>query len=220
MSAMEQNKEPEAKTRIFNAAVRLFSRKGFNAVGMRELAAEAKVNLAMINYFYGSKHGLLEAILEDFFQDVHKVMLENVFGDDPPEARLRRYIEAVVAFMGQRHEQALLTFTQIPLDDPKITDFKLRWMLLLFQTMIEGVVGDLEAKLGRPVPKHVIGPAMLGAAIAHYLVKPVLEKMGLFEFDEEFYRELPAVIGQIAIHGILSLAETPDLAAGPGLEKK
>ena len=51
------------KERIFRSAVYLFARHGFAGTGLRELAARAEVNLAMINYFYGSQKGLLKEIL-------------------------------------------------------------------------------------------------------------------------------------------------------------
>ncbi len=43
------------KERIFCFAVYLFARHGFAGTGLRELAARAEVNLAMINYFIAPK---------------------------------------------------------------------------------------------------------------------------------------------------------------------
>jgi AcrR family transcriptional regulator len=42
----------------------LFSQKGFDATSTREIAAAAGCNLALINHYFGSKEGLLVAILE------------------------------------------------------------------------------------------------------------------------------------------------------------
>ncbi len=62
-----ESPKPAPRDRIFQTAVRLFAKHGFAGTGMRELANKADVNLAMINYFYGSKKGLLKEILDDFF---------------------------------------------------------------------------------------------------------------------------------------------------------
>ena len=53
-----------AKQRIFEAALALFARKGYAAVGVREIAKHANVNISMINYYYGEKAGILKAIID------------------------------------------------------------------------------------------------------------------------------------------------------------
>jgi AcrR family transcriptional regulator len=54
------------RQRIFDAAVRLFARRGFEAVGIRDIARAAGANIAGVNYHYGGKVGLLKAILEKY----------------------------------------------------------------------------------------------------------------------------------------------------------
>lgn len=50
------------KARILDAAERLFADRGFDATSLRRITAEADVNLAAVNYHFGSKAGLLEAV--------------------------------------------------------------------------------------------------------------------------------------------------------------
>ncbi|HEX7946083.1 MAG TPA: TetR family transcriptional regulator [Phenylobacterium sp.] len=47
------------KAAVFNAAERLFALHGFQNVSVRDITAEAKVNLASVNYHFGSKDSLL-----------------------------------------------------------------------------------------------------------------------------------------------------------------
>ena len=56
--------EVQARTvdRILTAAARLFAARGMAGVGLREITAEAGVNLAAVNYHFGSKEKLLEAL--------------------------------------------------------------------------------------------------------------------------------------------------------------
>ncbi|WOC11046.1 TetR/AcrR family transcriptional regulator [Gordonia sp. MP11Mi] len=53
-----------ARDDILRAARNLFGRKGFNATSMRAVAAEACVDVALVPYYFGSKHGLFVAALE------------------------------------------------------------------------------------------------------------------------------------------------------------
>ncbi len=55
----------DKKTHIINHAVELFAEKGFEGASIRDLAARAGVNVAMVNYYFGSKEKLFEAMVED-----------------------------------------------------------------------------------------------------------------------------------------------------------
>src|SRR6185295_17927900 len=52
----------ETRTRILDAAEELFMLHGFEGTSMRLLTAKAQANLAAVNYHFGSKHALIEAV--------------------------------------------------------------------------------------------------------------------------------------------------------------
>ena len=52
----------ETRTRILDAAEELFMQHGFEGTSMRTLTAKASVNLAAVNYHFGSKDALIEAV--------------------------------------------------------------------------------------------------------------------------------------------------------------
>jgi AcrR family transcriptional regulator len=50
---------------ILKAAEELFAKQGFDGTSVRDIAQLANVNLAMINYYFGSKEKLLAALIDD-----------------------------------------------------------------------------------------------------------------------------------------------------------
>lgn len=68
----------DTKERILDAAERLFAREGFHGTSLRTLTGEAKVNLAAVNYHFGSKEALLEAVFERRILPLNKVRRENL----------------------------------------------------------------------------------------------------------------------------------------------
>ncbi|MDH5432983.1 MAG: TetR family transcriptional regulator [Gammaproteobacteria bacterium] len=62
------NKQIITKNKILNIAEALFAEHGFNETSLREITAEAKVNLASVNYHFGSKKSLIEAVFERYME--------------------------------------------------------------------------------------------------------------------------------------------------------
>lgn len=54
--------EHETRTRILDAAEELFMQHGFEGTSMRLLTSRAGVNLAAVNYHFGSKDSLIESV--------------------------------------------------------------------------------------------------------------------------------------------------------------
>src|SRR6186713_866044 len=62
MSLRAVKPQHETRTRILDAAEELFMLHGFEGTSMRLLTARAEVNLAAVNYHFGSKDALIEAL--------------------------------------------------------------------------------------------------------------------------------------------------------------
>lgn len=56
--------QPDTRERILRAAEALFVERGFAATSLREITASAKVNLAAVNYHFGSKEQLIREVFE------------------------------------------------------------------------------------------------------------------------------------------------------------
>jgi len=57
------SEDRSTRQRILVVAERLFAERGIGFVSVRDITTEARANTAAINYHFGSKDGLLEAII-------------------------------------------------------------------------------------------------------------------------------------------------------------
>ncbi|WP_420000072.1 TetR/AcrR family transcriptional regulator [Streptomyces boninensis] len=53
----------DTKDRILDAAIRLFGERGYAATSLRAVTEAAQANIAAVNYHFGSKDGLLRAVV-------------------------------------------------------------------------------------------------------------------------------------------------------------
>ena len=61
---MAEKEKIDKKEHLLNVAERVFGEMGYDGASTRVLAQEAGVNMAMLNYYFGSKDGLLKAVVE------------------------------------------------------------------------------------------------------------------------------------------------------------
>jgi len=60
------SKQISTKNKILDAAEELFADRGFAETSLRVITARAEVNLASVNYHFGSKKSLIESVFERF----------------------------------------------------------------------------------------------------------------------------------------------------------
>lgn len=58
----------QTQQRILDAAQSLFAESGFNDTSLRQITTKAEVNLASVNYHFGSKKELIQAVLQRYLQ--------------------------------------------------------------------------------------------------------------------------------------------------------
>ena len=83
----------QVRNRILNVSVKLFSKLGYEKTSIDKICKEAKVNRAMISYYYGGKLALYRGIIEKITNDLTLQLRELVYNEKGPLRRLRAFIE-------------------------------------------------------------------------------------------------------------------------------
>jgi len=75
----------DTKEKILDAAEELFADRGFASTSLRDITTEADVNLAAVNYHFGSKLDLLRAVFARRFGPVNAERLARLDALDDPD---------------------------------------------------------------------------------------------------------------------------------------
>ncbi|WP_375269835.1 TetR family transcriptional regulator [Phenylobacterium sp.] len=90
---------PDLRESILDAAEELFSRHGFYGVTVRQVAAEAGVDTALIHYYFGAKRQLFDAVFARRAEILNRVRLEAMAAYQaahPDDMRVEGVIEAFI----------------------------------------------------------------------------------------------------------------------------
>jgi len=63
MSPADSSPTPDARNRILQVAEEAFAEQGFDRPSLRDITSKAKVNLASVSYYFGSRDGLVDAVI-------------------------------------------------------------------------------------------------------------------------------------------------------------
>jgi len=87
----------DKKEHILDVAEKVFSELGFDGASTRTISGEAGVNMAMLNYYFGSKEGLFLAVFNRKITSF-KNLLQNIGADDTTSSwdKIEKYIDLYV----------------------------------------------------------------------------------------------------------------------------
>lgn len=210
----EQKSSGEPRQRILEAALDLFAEKGFSATGMRQIARLAEVNLAMINYYYGSKSKLLEAIIETalgkYEQMVHKCLLPD--DDLTLEDRIRAYFREVVKLVRANYKLFRVTWTELHFDQPEISEFAATFLRERVLPKVVMFVMQQGSRMNPGLRAEMIGPTLPGLVAAHFLIAPVYTRITRLSLDDDFYEQFAEQLANLALYGLVG--QRPDTEEG------
>lgn len=121
----------DKKDQILHSALELFASRGFDGTSIREIAQLADVNIAMINYYFGSKEKLFHEIIE-YKVGYTKERLEEVYANNQLDEMqkidqvVEIYVERIVLFPSFHRliQQEMMFALRPELQDSIINIFK------------------------------------------------------------------------------------------------
>jgi AcrR family transcriptional regulator len=103
-----------SEERIKAAARKLFTQKGFAATRTRDIAEEAGINLALLNYYFRSKQKLFDLIMTENFQNFLAGITIHVMDEKLSlEERVTRIVKAYIDFATEFPDLPLFVINEI-----------------------------------------------------------------------------------------------------------
>lgn len=197
-------KDPRQK--IYKTAVSLFARYGYAAVGVRDIAKKAGVNISMISYYYGGKIGVLREIIETFFDGyINRITAVELHGT-ATEDIIRAVIGNIVSYIRANTRETIIVFGELPHDVPEITEMKrnrIRQLVDLMKALPERMgVSEDDVEL-----KAIVGSSLTSIAFSNFLFGPLFGKVFNVTFDDAFYERYIQTVSTVFLYGVTGIAE-------------
>lgn len=170
--------------KIKQAATKLFIEKGFSATRTRDIAAEAGINLALLNYYFRSKEKLFDVVMEESLQ-LFLLGLEEILND------VNTVLKDKIAGITVHYIELLKSHPDLPLfilTEVRANPSRLEASLNVKEMLTESnFYKQLEATTHKKIdPMHFI-MNILGLLVFPFVSSPVLrgdDEQGSAAFDQ------------------------------------
>ncbi len=175
------HKQGNSSARILDAALTLFSKKGYEATSTREICELAGITKPTLYYFFDSKEGIYRALVQTAFEDYESVIEEGLATAGSLRRKLKRIAELMFERACAKPELVRLLFSIVySVNSPFVQ---------LVQSSHEGMVVRLYQVVSEAAEREQLSPGdvevrmtvLIGAlveAISNYLIcgKPALTR--------------------------------------------
>lgn len=155
---------------IIESAIKLFSNKGFEGTSVREIAADAGVNVAMINYYFESKEKLFESVVEyrtSFLKGIFAELVNNK--DLSPIEKIDIIIDQTIERKFSNSQFHHLLHRELSLDHrPQLRDAISNILLRNIDSVKTIIRNGIKDGVFQPVDIELTLATMLGTI--HYLL--------------------------------------------------
>ncbi len=182
----KKEKDVSTEEKIKEAARKLFTRKGYAAVKTRDIAAEAGINLALLNYYFRSKEKLFDLImLENFRQFIHGISVNVSDEKTSIEEKIETTVIAYIDFLTAHPDLPLFILNELKGNPSKIAmqiseevqPIRAQFFKQLHESMKSGKIAHINIF-------HFIAN-LVGLTVFPFVAKPVLQRVTNVN-DEQF----------------------------------
>ncbi|HEY4287401.1 MAG TPA: TetR family transcriptional regulator [Puia sp.] len=171
-------KEASTEEKIKEAARKLFTQKGFSATRTRDIAEEAGINLALLNYYFRSKQKLFDIIMmENFRQFIRGISFNFLEQNTTLDQKITKVVSMYIDFLTQNPDLPLFILNELRNNpeqlasniDDQVGSTRAKLFSQLKIAAEEGKIGDIN-------PFHLMAN-LIGLTVFPFIARPILQKV-------------------------------------------
>jgi TetR/AcrR family transcriptional regulator len=203
---MEQvlDKDLNTEKRILESARRIFHVKGLMGARMQEIADEAKINKAMLNYYFRSKDKLFEAVFRDAAGEFFPKVFQMINMEAPLFEKIEKFIEGYLTFLQCNMCIPGFIISELSQNPQRLKEIFLENHIRPPEKFVSEIKDAVERKEIIPVDPMMLILNILSLCIFPIVAKPIIETV--FNIGEEQYKimieERKKSVAQFVINAI------------------
>lgn len=173
---------------IINAAMKVFTRRGFAAARMEEIAKEAGINRALLHYYFRDKETMFNIIFETRFKEFFSGIGTTLNSDKPLFEKIREMVSHEIEVLTNHPDLPRFIIMEVASQPERLLQYgqkmgiNPRQILEIFNHQVEE-----EVKKGkiRPIEGRQLLMNIMSLCIYPFVAKPIIKTM--MQMDEKSF---------------------------------
>ena len=174
---MAHPKTSETAERILQAAYRRLAADGYARLNMRDIAAEAEVNHAMIHYYFGSKEDLHRFVLESLFSQLLTAVEGAPAAGSLPRQELLAYVNGYFDFVSGHPNYPRLVQREVMESGRHLGWIVEHYFRPLHHRLSRAIEAGIAAGEFRRVDAHHTVLTIIAMTVFYFAAAPVLSEI-------------------------------------------
>lgn len=191
--------ELTTEQKIIEAAKSVFTKKGYAATRTRDIAVEAGLNLALLNYYFRSKENLFRIIIEDKFKQLFGIITPILIDENVTlEEKIKTLVNHYTDLLLENEDLPIFVLNELK-SNAKLMEHILQNVSSLTKNVIEAQLQEKDYTLS--TPNFIVN--VISLSLFPFVTKPLFISAGLLteenfnDFVIERKKQIPIWMMQI-----------------------
>ena len=185
---MKENKNKNTEKQILNAAKNVFQTKGMDGARMQEIADKARINKAMLHYYFRSKQLLFEAGFKNAFS-LLAPQLNAILNDESSiEDKIKNFTSNYISFIIKHPYLPSFIIQELNRNQDFILKLKDNKGFPNLDKFKKQVDEEVKKNIIKPISAEQLFINILALNIFPFVAKPLI--MALTNADSKVYKQL------------------------------
>ncbi len=167
----------ETRTAILQAAVREFAREGVAGARTDAIARAAKVNKALLYYYYRDKDALYGAALDHVFQERNEFLMRVLAEDIPPGQKILRYVGAFFDYLAEHPSHREMVQREMLARGSQMQRIVKLYLKPIYLELVKVLREGIASGIFRPVDPLQFLPSMVAVIVHYFGTAPMMKVM-------------------------------------------
>ncbi|MEK6781041.1 MAG: TetR/AcrR family transcriptional regulator [Bacteroidota bacterium] len=183
---VKEKLDNQTEKAILEAAGKLFTRKGFAAARMEDIAKEAGINRALLHYYFRSKEKMFDLIFDQRVNEFFSGLGEIMFSEKGLEEKIRAIVEHEITTLSAHPDLPIFVLQELNQNPQRFLDHAGKagahpsTLLKKFSAQVKDEIK--KGKIRNVDPSQLL-MSIMSMAIYPFIAKPILKT--IFETDEQ-----------------------------------
>ncbi len=178
---MTETKEKPTEELILDAAMKVFTRKGFAAARMEEIAKEAGINRALLHYYHRDKQTMFNRIFESRFKEFFKGLFV-IFESDNISLfeKIKRMVDHEINTLIKHPDLARFIITEIAQSPDLLLEYGKKLGVnprMFIEAFEKQVAKEVSERVIKPIEGRQLLINIMSLCIYPFVARPIIQTM-------------------------------------------